>query len=117
MRSNRITIPGFYDKVEELSTAERADFKNIPFSLENYQDALDIESVYGEEGFSTLERKSIRPTLDVNGIWGGYTGEGAKQSSHQRPMPKSLCDWYQIRSRKKSPNCLWITLRLSLPKG
>ena len=76
--NNRITIPGFYDKVEELSTAEREQFKNIPFSLENYQNALDIESVYGEEGFSTLERKSIRPTLDVNGIWGGYTGEGAK---------------------------------------
>jgi acetylornithine deacetylase/succinyl-diaminopimelate desuccinylase-like protein len=75
---NRITIPGFYEKVKELSADERADFKNIPFSLENYQNALDIESVYGEEGFSTLERKSIRPTLDVNGIWGGYTGEGAK---------------------------------------
>ena len=76
--NNRITIPGFYEKVEELSADERADFKNIPFSLENYQNALEIESVYGEEGFSTLERKSIRPTLDVNGIWGGYTGEGAK---------------------------------------
>ena len=76
--NNRITIPGFYDKVEELSAAEREQFKNIPFSLENYQNALDIESVYGEKDFSTLERKSIRPTLDVNGIWGGYTGEGAK---------------------------------------
>ena len=76
--NNRITIPGFYDDVEELSNAEREDFNNIPFSLENYQNALNIESVYGEEGFSTLERKSIRPTLDVNGIWGGYTGEGAK---------------------------------------
>jgi acetylornithine deacetylase/succinyl-diaminopimelate desuccinylase-like protein len=76
--NNRITIPGFYDKVEELSATEREQFKNIPFSLENYQNALDIESVYGETDFSTLERKSIRPTLDVNGIWGGYTGEGAK---------------------------------------
>ena len=76
--NNRITIPGFYNDVEDLSTAERADFKNIPFSLENYQNSLGIDSVYGEKGFSTLERKSIRPTLDVNGIWGGYTGEGAK---------------------------------------
>ena len=77
-KNNRITIPGFYDKVEKLSAVERDQFKNIPFSLESYQNALDIESVYGEKGFSTLERKSIRPTLDVNGIWGGYTGEGAK---------------------------------------
>jgi len=76
--NNRVTIPGFYSKVEELSAGEREQFKKIPFSLENYQNALDIESVYGEKGFSTLERKSIRPTLDINGIWGGYTGEGAK---------------------------------------
>jgi acetylornithine deacetylase/succinyl-diaminopimelate desuccinylase-like protein len=76
--NNRVTIPGFYSKVEELSAGEREQFKKIPFSLESYQNALDIESVYGEKGFSTLERKSIRPTLDINGIWGGYTGEGAK---------------------------------------
>jgi acetylornithine deacetylase/succinyl-diaminopimelate desuccinylase-like protein len=76
--NNQITIPGFYSKVEELSAGEREQFKKIPFSLESYQNALDIESVYGEKGFSTLERKSIRPTLDINGIWGGYTGEGAK---------------------------------------
>ena len=76
--NNQVTIPGFYDKVEELNAAERDQFKQIPFSLENYQNALDIESVYGERGYSTLERKSIRPTLDVNGIWGGYVGEGAK---------------------------------------
>ncbi|MCH1385099.1 MAG: dipeptidase [Flavobacteriaceae bacterium] len=77
-KNNQITIPGFYSKVEELSAGEREQFKKIPFSLESYQNALDIESVYGEKGFSTLERKSIRPTLDINGIWGGYTGEGAK---------------------------------------
>jgi acetylornithine deacetylase/succinyl-diaminopimelate desuccinylase-like protein len=76
--NNRVTIPGFYSKVEELSAGEREQFKKIPFSLESYQNALDIECVYGEKGFSTLERKSIRPTLDINGIWGGYTGEGAK---------------------------------------
>lgn len=76
--NNRVTIPGFYSKVEELSAGEREQFKKIPFSLESYQNALDIESIYGEKGFSTLERKSIRPTLDINGIWGGYTGEGAK---------------------------------------
>ena len=76
--NNHITIPGFYDNVEELSTEERAEMSKAPFSLENYKKALDIDAVYGEKGFSTNERNSIRPTLDVNGIWGGYTGEGAK---------------------------------------
>ncbi|HCQ77613.1 MAG TPA: dipeptidase, partial [Leeuwenhoekiella sp.] len=76
--NNHITIPGFYDKVEELSAEERAKMAEAPFSLENYQKALDIDSVYGEAGYSTNERNSIRPTLDVNGIWGGYIGEGAK---------------------------------------
>ncbi len=76
--NNHITIPGFYDKVEELSKEERAQMAKAPFSLENYKKALDIDSVYGETGYTTNERNSIRPTLDVNGIWGGYTGEGAK---------------------------------------
>lgn len=76
--SNHITIPGFYDKVEELSKEERAEMAKAPFSLDAYQKALDIASVYGEEGYTTNERNSTRPTLDVNGIWGGYTGEGAK---------------------------------------
>ena len=78
MRINHITIPGFYEKVEELSRSERDEMAKAPFSLENYKKALDIAAVYGEEGYTTNERNSIRPTLDVNGIWGGYTGEGAK---------------------------------------
>ncbi len=76
--NNHITIPGFYEKVEELSAEERAEMAKAPFSKEAYQKALDIETVYGEKGYTTNERNSIRPTLDVNGIWGGYTGEGAK---------------------------------------
>ncbi|WP_103069484.1 dipeptidase [Aquimarina sediminis] len=76
--NNHITIPGFYDKVEDLSTEERAEMAKAPFSLEDYKKALDINAVYGEEGYTTNERNAIRPTLDVNGIWGGYTGEGAK---------------------------------------
>ena len=75
---NRISIPGFYDDVEELALVERAEMAKAPFSLENYKKDLDIDAVYGEEGYTTNERNSIRPTLDVNGIWGGYTGEGAK---------------------------------------
>lgn len=76
--NNHITIPGFYDKVEELSKEERAQMAKAPFNLEDYKKALDISAVYGEAGYTTNERNSIRPTLDVNGIWGGYTGEGAK---------------------------------------
>ena len=76
--NNHITIPGFYDKVEDLSKEERAEMAKAPFSLENYKKALDINAVYGEKGYTTNERNSIRPTLDVNGIWGGYTGAGAK---------------------------------------
>ena len=75
---NRITIPGFYDKVVELSAAERAALAESPFDLEAYKADLGIEEVAGEEGYTTLERISVRPTLDVNGIWGGYTGQGAK---------------------------------------
>ncbi len=76
--NNHITVPGFYDKVEDLSEEERAEMAKAPFSLDKYKTSLKINDVYGEEGYTTNERNSIRPTLDVNGIWGGYTGEGAK---------------------------------------
>ncbi|KAA9325381.1 dipeptidase [Adhaeribacter soli] len=76
--NNHITIPGFYDNVDELSGEERAEMAKAPFDLEKYKKALDLGDIHGEAGYSTLERTSIRPTLDVNGIWGGYTGEGAK---------------------------------------
>ena len=75
---NHITIPGFYDDVEFVSEAERAEMGKAPFDLEGYKKALDIEEVWGEKGYSTMERVGIRPSLDVNGIWSGYTGEGAK---------------------------------------
>jgi acetylornithine deacetylase/succinyl-diaminopimelate desuccinylase-like protein len=76
--NNHISIPGFYDNVLELSTQEREDMARAPFSLDQYKKALDLSDIHGEEGFTTMERTGIRPTLDVNGIWGGYTGEGAK---------------------------------------
>lgn len=76
--NKKITIPRFYDDVIELSTEERRLIAKAPFSLDEYKKALNIEDVQGEEGYSTVERTSVRPTLDVNGIWGGYTGEGAK---------------------------------------
>lgn len=76
--NGRITIPGFYDKVAELTKEERAKMAKAPFDLQEYKEALDLSDVYGESGYSTIERVGIRPTLDVNGIWGGYIGEGAK---------------------------------------
>lgn len=76
--NNHITIPGFYDKVQELSNAERSSINEAPFDLEEYKRDLAIDEIEGEKGYTTIERTGIRPTLDVNGIWGGYTGEGAK---------------------------------------
>jgi acetylornithine deacetylase/succinyl-diaminopimelate desuccinylase-like protein len=76
--NRHITIPEFYDDVAVVSAEDRADLARIPFDLEDYKKHLDIDDVQGEKGFTTIERTGIRPTLDVNGIWGGYIGEGAK---------------------------------------
>jgi acetylornithine deacetylase/succinyl-diaminopimelate desuccinylase-like protein len=76
--NRHITIPGFYDDVLETSAEDREAMSRIPFDIEEYKKDLDVNDVYGEKGFSTIERTGIRPTLDVNGIWGGYTGEGSK---------------------------------------
>jgi len=76
--NNRITIQGFYDDVREVSPEERSEMARAPFNLEAYKKALDIDEVTGEKGYTTPERTGIRPSLDVNGIWSGYTGEGAK---------------------------------------
>ena len=76
--NGKVTIPGFYNKVAELSTTERVALNKAPFELSRYKKELGIDEIRGEGGFTTLERTGVRPTLDVNGIWGGYTGEGAK---------------------------------------
>lgn len=76
--NNHITIPGFYDDVIELSVDEKKALNSAPFNLDEYKKHLDIADVHGEKGYTTIEHTSIRPTLDVNGIWGGYIGEGAK---------------------------------------
>ena len=100
--NNRITIPGFYDKVKEYSKEERAKMAEAPFDLAEYKKKLNIDAVQGEEGYTTLERSSIRPTLDVNGIWGGYTGEGAKTVLPSKAYAKismrlvSDQDWKEI---------------------
>ena len=74
----RITVPGFYDEVEDIPAEEREMIAKIPFNMEKYKAAIGIDEVFGEKGFSTIERNSCRPSFDVCGIWGGYQGEGAK---------------------------------------
>ncbi|WP_439127495.1 dipeptidase [Polaribacter sp.] len=106
--NNHITIPGFYDKVEELSAEERAEMAKAPFSKEDYKKSIAIGDVYGEKGYTTNERNSIRPTLDVNGIWGGYTGEGAKTVIASKAFAKISMrlvpnqDWREITALFKN---------------
>jgi acetylornithine deacetylase/succinyl-diaminopimelate desuccinylase-like protein len=76
--NGKVAIPGFYDKVAELTASERLALNKAPFDLDEYKKELGIDEIKGEKGYTTLERTGVRPTLDVNGIWGGYTGEGAK---------------------------------------
>jgi acetylornithine deacetylase/succinyl-diaminopimelate desuccinylase-like protein len=76
--NNHITIPGFYDKVQELTDAERTELAKAPFEVDAFKKDLGIDEVWGEKGYSTNERTGIRPTMECNGIWGGYIGEGAK---------------------------------------
>ena len=87
----RITVPGFYDDVEEVSPEERAMIASIPFDEEKYKQAIGVKALTGEKGYSTLERNSCRPSFDVCGIWGGYTGEGAKTVLPSKAYAKMSC--------------------------
>lgn len=87
----RITIPHFYDKVLPIPEAERDMIARIPFDLEQYKQAIDVQDVAGEEGYSTLERNSCRPSFDICGIWGGYTGEGSKTVLPSKAYAKVSC--------------------------
>jgi acetylornithine deacetylase/succinyl-diaminopimelate desuccinylase-like protein len=87
----KITVPGFYDDVMSVSPEERAKLAQTPFNEDNYKKALEIKAVKGEEGFTTTERTGIRPTFDVCGIWGGYTGEGAKTVIPSKAYAKLSC--------------------------
>jgi acetylornithine deacetylase/succinyl-diaminopimelate desuccinylase-like protein len=89
--NGRITIPGFYDDVVEVSAEERALLAQAPFDLEAYKKELGLEEVSGEAGYTTTERTGIRPTFDVCGIWGGYTGEGTKTVMPSKAFAKISC--------------------------
>ena len=89
--NGRITIPHFYDDVEEVPAAEREMIANIPFNEEGYMQAIGVKALKGEKGYSTLERNSCRPSFDVCGIWGGYTGEGSKTVLPSKAYAKVSC--------------------------
>ena len=89
--TGRIQIPGFYDDVVDLTNAEREMIAQVPFSEDAYCKAIDVDAVWGEEGYSTLERNSCRPSFDVCGIWGGYTGEGSKTVLPSKAYAKVSC--------------------------
>ena len=89
--TGRIQIPGFYDDVVDLTNAEREMIAQVPFSEKAYCKAIDVDAVWGEEGYSTLERNSCRPSFDVCGIWGGYTGEGSKTVLPSKAYAKVSC--------------------------
>ena len=98
--NNHITIPGFYDDVIESSPAERAKMAEAPFDEKEFLEDLGIANVWGENGYSTNERTGIRPTLEVNGIWGGYTGEGAKTVLPSKAFAKISCRLVPNQSSK-----------------
>ena len=87
----RIRVPGFYDDVEELPAAERAMLAAIPFDEEAYKQAIGVRALRGERGYSTLERNACRPSFDICGIWGGYTGEGSKTVLPSKAFAKVSC--------------------------
>lgn len=90
-KEGRITVPGFYDAVEEVPQAERDMIAHIPFDEEKYKKAIGVKALAGEKGYSTLERNSCRPSFDVCGIWGGYTGEGSKTVLPSKAYAKVSC--------------------------
>jgi acetylornithine deacetylase/succinyl-diaminopimelate desuccinylase-like protein len=98
--NNHITIPGFYDDVIESTDAERVKMAEAPFDLNEFKQDLGISNVWGEKGYSTNERTGIRPTLEVNGIWGGYTGEGAKTVLPSKAFAKISCRLVPNQSSK-----------------
>lgn len=89
--NNHITIPGFYDDVIEVTEAERAEMAKAPFDESAYKQDLGVKELWGEKGYTTNERTGIRPTLEINGIWGGYTGEGAKTVLPSKAHAKISC--------------------------
>jgi acetylornithine deacetylase/succinyl-diaminopimelate desuccinylase-like protein len=115
--NNHITIPGFYDDVVEATKEERALMAEAPFSEAEFKKELGIEAVWGEKGFTTNERTGIRPTLELNGIWGGYTGEGAKTVLPSKAYAKISTRLVPNQSSAKITEQLLSYFRSVAPEG
>jgi len=112
---NRITIPGFYDDVVKATKEERALMNKAPFDEKEYRDDLGVQELWGETGYTTNERTGIRPTLEVNGIWGGYTGEGAKTVLPSKATAKISARLVPNQSSAKITNLLLSHFRKIAP--
>jgi len=115
--NNHITIPGFYDDVVDATPEERTLMAAAPFSEEEFKKNLDVQSIWGEKGFTTNERTGIRPTLELNGIWGGYTGEGAKTVLPSKAYAKISCRLVPNQSSKDITAKLLAYFRSVAPEG
>ena len=115
--NNRITIPGFYDDVLEASEEERKLMNEAPFDEEEYKKALGVDELWGEKGYTTIERTGIRPTLDVNGMWSGYTGEGAKTIIPSKAYAKISCRLVPNQSSEKINKLFEDYLKSIAPKS
>ncbi len=115
--NGRITIPHFYDKVLPIPQQEREMITQIPFDLDAYKQAIGIEYVYGEQGFSTLERNSCRPSFDICGIWGGYTQEGSKTVLPSKAFAKVSCRLVANQKHEEISQLFMDYIRSIAPKG
>ncbi|MFM7359382.1 MAG: dipeptidase [Sediminibacterium sp.] len=115
--NNRITLPGFYDDVLESSAEERTKMAAAPFDEDEYKKDLGIPAVWGEKGYSTHERTGIRPTLEVNGIWGGYTGEGSKTVLPSKAYAKISCRLVPNQTSKKITEKMIAYFQSIAPQG
>ena len=115
--NNHITIPGFYDEVQEVSDKERAEMRKAPFDESAYKEELGIRELWGEKGYSTVERTGIRPTLEVNGIWGGYMGEGAKTVLPSKATAKISARLVPNQSSEKMTRLLIEHFKKIAPKS
>lgn len=115
--NGRITIPGFYDDVLPIPEEERRMIAQIPFSQERYNAAIDVDDVFGEAGYSTLERNSCRPSFDVCGIWGGYTGEGSKTVLPSKAFAKVSCRLVANQDHEKISRAFMDYMQSIAPKG
>lgn len=116
-KNNKVTIPGFYDEVVEANDEERAALAKAPYDEEEYKMDIGVEELWGEKGFSTNERTGIRPTLEINGIWGGYTGEGSKTVLPSQAFAKISCRLVPNQKNEKITELVIDHLKKIAPKS